>query len=82
MNNNQFQNIKKPWIEGSGTLYFGIPSEIVKKLKLNQYSFLLIDLVDDSIIVIKKVNPQFPVISSNNDSEIYVVVWCANNNPR
>ncbi len=59
MNNNQFQNIKKPWIEGSGTLCFGIPSEIVKKLKLNQHSFLLIDLVDDSIIVIKKVNPRF-----------------------
>lgn len=59
MNNNQFQNIKKPWFEGSGTLCFGIPSDIVKKLGLNQNSFLLIDLIEDSIIVIKKVNPQF-----------------------
>lgn len=51
--------IRKVWIEGTGTICFGIPSEIVKKLKIDQNSTLLIDLVDDAIIVIKKCNPQF-----------------------
>ena len=69
-----FRSIKTPWFEGSGTLCFGIPADIVKKLKLNQDSFLLIDLIDDSIIIIKKHEPQFTkielnkVISHQNDA--------------
>ncbi|WP_316506117.1 hypothetical protein [Nitrosopumilus sp.] len=51
--------IKNVWVEGNNTLCFGIPSEIVKKINLNQDSYLLVELVDDTIIVIKKINPQF-----------------------
>jgi len=54
-----FLQIRKSWISGNGTLYFAIPSEIVKKLKLNSDSYLLVDLIEDSIIVIKKHDPQF-----------------------
>jgi antitoxin component of MazEF toxin-antitoxin module len=65
MRNDSFQTIKKPWVEGSGTLCFGIPSNIVKKLNMNQNSYLLIDLMDDSIIVIKKIHPQFSKVDLN-----------------
>ena len=59
MTQEKFQYIKNVWIEGNNILCLGIPSEIVKKLNLNQDSYLLVELFDDSIIVIKKVNPQF-----------------------
>jgi len=54
-----YRDVRKPWIEGGGTLCFGIPFEIVKKLNLNQDSLLLVDLIDESVIVIKKHDPQF-----------------------
>ena len=57
---NPFLSIKKPWVGGNGnTLYLGIPSNIVKQLQISENSHLMIDLVDDSVIVIKKLNPQF-----------------------
>lgn len=40
-------------------MYFGIPSKIVNKLRLTPDSYLLVGLIDESIIVIKKHNPQF-----------------------
>lgn len=40
-------------------MYFGIPSKIVNKMRLMPSSYLLVDLVDESIIVIKKLYPQF-----------------------
>jgi len=55
-----FLSIKKPWIGGNGeTVYLGIPSNIVKQLQISENTHLMIDLVDDSVIVIKKHNPQF-----------------------
>ncbi len=54
-----FQCIRKSWIGGNGTMYFGIPSKIVSKLRLKQDGYLLVDLVDESIIIIKKHTPQF-----------------------
>ena len=55
-----FLSIKKPWIGGNGdTVYLGIPSNIVKRLQISENTHLMIDLVDDSVIVIKKHNPQF-----------------------
>lgn len=39
-------------------MYFGIPPKIIKKLKLDQGQYLLVDVIDD-IIVIKKMNQQF-----------------------
>ena len=39
-------------------MYFGIPPKIIKKLKLVQGQYLLVDVIDD-IIVIKKMNQQF-----------------------
>ena len=39
-------------------MYFGIPQKIIKKLKLVQGQYLLVDVIDD-IIVIKKMNQQF-----------------------
>ena len=40
-------------------MYFGIPSKIVSKLRLQRDGYLLVDLVDESIIIIKKHTPQF-----------------------
>ena len=55
-----FLSIKKPWIGGNGeTVYLGIPSNIVKQLQISENTHLMIDLIDDSVIVIKKHNPQF-----------------------
>ena len=53
-----YRYIRKPWIGGNGTMYFGIPPKIIKKLKLVQGQYLLVDVIDD-IIVIKKMNQQF-----------------------
>ena len=53
-----YRYIRKPWIGGNGTMYFGIPPKIIKKLNLGQSQYLLVDIIDD-IIVIKKMNQQF-----------------------
>ena len=53
-----YRYVRKPWIGGNGTMYFGIPPKIIKKLKLVQGQYLLIDVIGD-IIVIKKMNQQF-----------------------
>jgi len=50
--------VRKPWIGGNGTMYFGIPPKIIKKLNLDKNQYLLVDVIDD-IIVIKKMNQQF-----------------------
>ena len=61
-----FLSIKKPWIGGNGdTVYLGIPINIVKQLQISENSYLMIDLIDDSIIVIKKHNPQFTKMELN-----------------
>ena len=59
MQENTYRYIRKPWIGGNGTLCIGIPARIVKLLRINQDSYLLFDVVDDSIIAIKRYNPQF-----------------------
>ena len=53
-----YRYVRKPWIGGNGTMYFGIPPKIIKKLNLDQNQYLLVDVIDD-IIVIKKMNQQF-----------------------
>ena len=58
MKEESYRHVRKPWIGGNGTMYFGIPSKIVKKLNLVQGQYLLVDVVGD-IIVIKKLNQQF-----------------------
>ena len=75
MNKETFHFIKRPWINANGTMYLGIPSKIIDKLNLNQNSYLMIDLIDDYIIMIKKHNPQFTkpeinkVIGNQNNTE-------------
>jgi len=59
MGESPYRYMRNPWLEGNGTLCFGIPSELVKKLGLNRDSFLYVELIDNSIIAIKRVNPQF-----------------------
>ena len=59
MGNESFRYIKNTWLEGNGTLCIGIPAKIVRKLNLNQNSLLLVELVDENIIVIKKHDPHF-----------------------
>ena len=59
MKENTYRYIRKPWIGGNGTLCIGIPARIVKLLRISQDSYLLFDVIDDSIIAIKKYNPQF-----------------------
>ena len=39
-------------------MYFGIPPKIIKRLKLDQSQYLLIDIIGD-ILVIKKITQQF-----------------------
>jgi len=53
-----YRCVRKPWIGGNGTMYFGIPPKIIKKLNLGQSQYLLVDVIGD-IIVIKKMNQQF-----------------------
>jgi len=58
MKEESYRYVRKPWIGGNGTMYFGIPSKIIKKLNLGQSQYLLVDVIGD-IIVIKKMNQQF-----------------------
>ena len=53
-----YRCVRKPWIGGNGTMYFGIPPKIIKKLNLDHRQYLLVDVIDN-IIVIKKMNQQF-----------------------
>ena len=57
--------IRKAWVNTNGTMYLGIPSKIIDRLRLDQNSYLMIELIDDSIMVIKKYNPQFTKIELN-----------------
>ena len=58
MEEESYRHVRKPWIGGNGTMYFGIPPKIIKKLNLVQGQYLLVDVIGD-IIVIKKMNQQF-----------------------
>ena len=77
-----YRYVRKPWIGGNGTMYFGIPPKIIKKLNLDHNQYLLVDVIDD-IIVIKKMNQQFSKakikkiqinnITMNKDSSIKLI---------
>ena len=58
MEEESYRYVRKPWISGNGTMYFGIPTKIIKKLNLGRNQYLLVDTIDN-IIVIKKMNQQF-----------------------
>ena len=58
MEEESFRYVRKPWIGGNGTMYFGIPPKIIKRLKLDHSQYLLVDVIDD-VLVIKKVTQQF-----------------------
>ena len=58
MKEESYRYVRKPWIGGNGTMYFGVPPKIIKKLKLKHSQYLLVDVIGD-IIVIKKMNQQF-----------------------
>lgn len=49
--------VRNTWLEGNGSLCFGITSEIVKNLDLNQDCFLYVEMVDN-LIVMKKHDPK------------------------
>lgn len=55
----KFKSIRNIWIEGGTTHCISLPAEIVKELNLKQDDYLLVELVNESLIVIKKHNPQF-----------------------
>lgn len=57
-NESTIRAIKRPWIGGrnQSSLYMTIPSEMVKKLGITQDSLLFIDVIDDSIITVKKID--------------------------
>jgi len=71
--------VRNVWLEGRGALCLGIPSEIVKKLELNQNSFLYVELVDN-LIVMKKHDPKLTktelnkITSEKNHTEEKTVV--------
>ena len=58
MEEESYRHVRKSWIGGNGTMYFGIPPKIIKKLNLDHNQYLLVDVIGD-IIVIKKMNQQF-----------------------
>ena len=72
--------VRNVWLEGQGALCLGIPSEIVKKLGLNQDSFLYVELIDN-LIVMKKHDPKLTRtelnkidLHKNNTEEKLVVI--------
>ncbi|WP_316506291.1 AbrB/MazE/SpoVT family DNA-binding domain-containing protein [Nitrosopumilus sp.] len=69
----KFKSIRNIWIEGGTTHCVSLPAEIVKELNLKQDDYLLVELVNDSLIVMKKHNPQF------TKSEISKVIGLQNN---
>ncbi|MGI9567804.1 MAG: hypothetical protein ACR2LL_12440 [Nitrosopumilus sp.] len=76
MEKNSLRFIRNTWINSNGTMHLGIPIPIIKKMKLDQNDFLLIELVDESIIAIKKINPQLSksevnkITSQKNDTVV------------
>ncbi len=48
--------IRNVWGEGSGSLCFSIPSEIVKKMNIHSGSFLYVELVNDATFGVRKIN--------------------------
>jgi len=51
-----YRFIRNVWKEGSGSLCFSIPSEIVKKMNMDSDSFLYVELVDDTTFGVRKIN--------------------------
>lgn len=51
-----YRFIRNVWGEGSGSLCFSIPSEIVKKMNINSGSFLYVELVNDATFGVRKIN--------------------------
>ena len=51
-----YRFIRNVWSEGSGSLCFSIPSEIVKKMNVNSDSFLYVELINDSTFGVRKIN--------------------------
>ena len=51
-----YRFIRNVWSEGSGSLCFSIPSEIVKKMNVNSDSFLYVELVNDTTFGVRKIN--------------------------
>jgi len=51
-----YRFIRNVWGEGSGSLCFSIPSEIVKKMNVTSDSFLYVELVNDTTFGVRKIN--------------------------
>lgn len=51
-----YRFIRNVWGEGSGSLCFSIPAEIVKKMKMDSDSFLYVELVNDATFGVRKIN--------------------------
>ncbi len=51
-----YRFIRNVWGEGSGSLCFSIPSEIVKKMNINSDSFLYVELINDATFGVRKIN--------------------------
>jgi antitoxin component of MazEF toxin-antitoxin module len=55
-NESSYRFIRNVWGEGSGSLCFSIPSEIVKKMNVTSDSFLYVELVNDTTFGVRKIN--------------------------
>ena len=62
-----YRFIRNVWAEGSGSLCFSIPSEIVKKMNLDSDSFLYVELINNTVFGVRKVNHK---ISQNEIEKI------------
>lgn len=56
MGSKSYRFIRNVWGEGSGSLCFSIPSEIVKKMKMDSGSFLYVELINDTTFGVRKIN--------------------------
>lgn len=51
-----YRFIRNVWGEGSGSLCFSIPSDIVKKMNLDSDSFLYVELVNNTSFGVRKIS--------------------------
>ena len=51
-----YRFIRNVWGEGSGSLCFSIPSDIVKKMNLDSDSFLYVELINNTAFGVRKIN--------------------------
>jgi len=66
------QYVRNVWLEGQGAICISIPIEIVKKMNIDQNSFLYIEMVDDSTFGAKKITHKLSKDEISNIQKINI----------